>query len=256
MKHAKQLTTRAAALALAIALVACATPDGVTAPVARVPTKLIAASPLDQEGIAGSSVLGPPVVSVLDENGAPMKNVAVRFAVTAGAGTIAQDLVKTDVDGFAGVPWRLGDAGGENILIATVPGIKPVVFRAMAVIPANGARWDLLLIGEQHLPLTYSGPGASWSITGGHYVFVGDSTYIFGYEVDGVDGPSTIGRYVRLDSSTVQLYVPECYAGSDSCQERGGLFLFATGTIQGSVMTVTYEDFIDFEKETYVKSPN
>ncbi|HEX9129130.1 MAG TPA: hypothetical protein VF850_08220 [Gemmatimonadaceae bacterium] len=35
-------------------------------------------------------------------------------------------------------------------------------------------------------------------------------------------------------------------------QERNGLF--ATGRIEGSTMTVTYEDWIDFEIEKYVAS--
>lgn len=260
MKHARHLTTRAAALALTITLAGCATQNDVTAPNAgtfvspsKVPTTVLARSPVSQIGVTSSVVPFSPAVVVLDQNGAPMKDVDVHFVVTDGGGSVAPSLVSSNANGLAVASWHLGDTSGENTLTATVQGIQPVLFEANAVLPLNVTRWDLQLIGDKPLPLTYSGGGASWTITGGHYVLVDDGTYTFGYDVDGVERPSTIGRYIRLDSSRVQFYLPAgSYPQSEFYTERGGLF--STGIIQGNVMTVTYEDFVDFEIETYVTS--
>jgi hypothetical protein len=115
------------------------------------------------------------------------------------------------------------------------------------------SKWDLLLMGGQQLPQTFSGGGSTWTITGGHYVFLDDSTYAFGYDVNGVGHLNPLGRYFRNASGAVQFYLaPGSYPGSAFYAERGGLF--STATIQGNLITVTYEDFIDFEIETYVMS--
>lgn len=115
------------------------------------------------------------------------------------------------------------------------------------------ARYDLQQIGDRQLPLTYSGGGASWQITGGHYFLAADNSYVFGYDINGATQAVPAGRYVLIDATTVRFYLaPGSYPQSQFYQERGGLF--STGRIQGDVMTVTYEDFVDFEIEKYILS--
>ena len=261
MKHAKRLATGAAAVAVSFTLIGCAgnnevaAPDGGTfvAP-ARAPTTVLAQSSLSQTAVAKSIVASPPAVMVLDQNGSRMPNVDVSFVVTNGGGSVVPDLVHTDKYGVATASWRLGDTSDENTLTATVSGIQPVVFRANSLLPQSApalqaTRWDLLLIGGQQLPLTYSGGGSTWTITGGHYVFLDDSTYTFGYDIGGVGHASSIGRYFRNASGAVQFYLaPGTYGPFYA--ERGGLF--STATIQGNLITVTYEDYVDFEIEIYI----
>jgi hypothetical protein len=266
MKYSRNVATAVAGVTLSITLLGCgaknevAAPDGSTfATPSKAPTTILAGSLLKQTGVVNSFVPAPPAVVVLDQNGAPMSGVQVSFDVTSGDGLVAPNRVLTDRDGIARTSWRLGETSGENTLSATVSGIKPLIFIANCVVPeaspaARATQWDLLLIGGQQLPLTYSGGGSTWTITGGHYVFLDDSTYAFGYDVNGVEQLHPMGRYVTVASGAVQFYLaPGSYPLSTFYAERGGLF--STATIKGNLVTVTYEDFIDFEIETYVISP-
>jgi hypothetical protein len=258
MKRSRRLAAGVTTAAFSITLVGCAAKNEVAAPdgARLAPTTVLAHSLASQTGVANSIVASPPTVIVLDQNDAPMRNVEVSFAVTNGGGSVVPDLVRTDNNGFAAASWRLGDTSIENTLTATVSGIQPVIFRANSLLPQNApavraTRWDLLLAGGQQLPLTYSGGGATWTITGGHYVFLDDSTYTFGYDIDLVAHPNPSGRYFRLASGEVQFYLaPGTYGPFYA--EMGGLF--STATIQGNLITVKYEDLVDFETEIYVMS--
>ena len=253
MKRSRNAAGAAAAIALSIVLAACGTKNDVAAPDGRTPdtpsktpTTVLAHSLVNQTGIVNSLVVSSPAVVVLDQNGAQMSDVVVSFVVTDGGGSVAPDRVRTDQFGIARTSWRLGEITGENTLTAAVSGIQPVVFRANSLLPGSmpelrGTRWELLRIGGQELPLTYTGGGASWTITGGHYVFLDDSTYAWGYTVNGVDNTHPMGRYVITASGAVQFF------------EAPGV-LFSTATIEGNLVTVAYEDFIDFDVETYVMS--
>ena len=117
------------------------------------------------------------------------------------------------------------------------------------------ASYDLVEIGGKALPVTYSGGGATWAVTGGHYFLMADNTFAFGYDFDGSSTAKPVGTVVWVDATTVKFYqYPGSYPQSTFYKERNGLF--ATGRIEGSTMTVTYEDFIDFEVEKYVASGN
>ena len=240
-----------AAVVFSFTLAGCAAEDDVAAPDGRTPeippqtpTSIVASSVVNQIGIANSLVTLPPVVTVLDQNGAPMSRVEVSFAIADGGGSVAPDRVLTNNLGIARTSWRLGNTAGENTLTATVSGIQPVVFKANSLLPGSApevraSRWDLLLVAGQRLPLTYSGGSSTWTITGGHYVFLDDSTYAWGYEVNGVDNTRPAGRYVVNASAAVQFY-----------NSWGNLV--STATIQGNLATVTYEDIADFDPEIYV----
>ncbi len=258
MEQTRHLTTRTAAVALTITLAGCAAPDGFSAPVARppvapgpVPAKLVAGSPLNQRGVPGFRVLEPPVVSVLDQTGAPMKNVAVVFLVTAGEGFVVQpgegfvwqNLVLTDSSGVAATDWRLGDTIGENTVTATVPTIEPLVFEANARNLENVIRWNLQLVNGQAIPVTLS---PLQLITGGHYALGDDGLYTYSSEINGRTSPIVFGRYVRIDSVTVEFYEPPFPQA----------YLLSIGSIQGNVMSVRYNGELDWYPETYTLSPN
>jgi len=59
---------------------------------------------------------------VTDLAGAPVANVRVSFAVTAGGGTVAPAIATTSNKGIASAQWTLGSAAGPNTATATVLG--------------------------------------------------------------------------------------------------------------------------------------
>ena len=61
-----------------------------------------------QEGTTSEPLAKPFVVSVLDQNGSPLAGAVVRFAVTAGGGTLSSTTATTDANGRA---IRQADAG-------------------------------------------------------------------------------------------------------------------------------------------------
>ncbi|MDP9202017.1 MAG: Ig-like domain-containing protein [Gemmatimonadota bacterium] len=74
----------------------------------------------------------PVIVVVHDAGGAPVRGVQVFFAVTLGGGSVAPASTETDGAGSASGSWVLGTVVGQNELRATVSGLPPVVFTAMA----------------------------------------------------------------------------------------------------------------------------
>jgi small subunit ribosomal protein S11 len=76
-------------------------------------------------------------VAVTDAHGNAVSGVAVTFAVSSGAGTLASSgSVVTDSGGIATSPtWTLGTTAGPNLLTATATGLSgsPVTFTATGV---------------------------------------------------------------------------------------------------------------------------
>ena len=73
-----------------------------------------------------------PSVTVLDNLSAPAQGVTVTFTVASGNGKVTGATVQTNAQGVAAVgSWELGDLG-DNTLVATVAGLPPVSFTAVA----------------------------------------------------------------------------------------------------------------------------
>lgn len=95
----------------------------------------------NQTGLTGTAVPIPPSVIVRDANGNPKQDVPVTFAVVSGGGSVTGASAVTNASGIAAVgSWTLGASGGINTLSATVAGLPPVTFAALALSPACGAR--------------------------------------------------------------------------------------------------------------------
>ncbi len=80
-----------------------------------------------QAGLAGAQLAAPLVVSVLDEDDKPIAGAVVRFAVTAGGGTLSATHVLTDARGRVRTFLRLGPAPGTNTVAATVAELDTVL---------------------------------------------------------------------------------------------------------------------------------
>lgn len=90
-----------------------------------------------QTAAAGTEVASAPAVLVQDAGGAPVAGVELRFAVTAGGGSLTGANATTGADGIAAVgSWTLGGTVGANEIRATVQADavsgNPVTFSATA----------------------------------------------------------------------------------------------------------------------------
>lgn len=75
-----------------------------------------------QTGVVGTALAQPIGVIVADQNGAPLGNATVNWAVTAGGGTVASATSVTDANGNATVVWTLGTTVGTDSLQASIAG--------------------------------------------------------------------------------------------------------------------------------------
>ncbi|MDP9206158.1 MAG: hypothetical protein M3P12_12030 [Gemmatimonadota bacterium] len=97
-----------------------------------------------QTGVIGERVATAPTVLVTDGRN-PVAGVEVSFAVTSGGGSVSSATQMTDASGLASVGWTLGRTFGKNELSATVAGLPPVTFTAMAIAPDTGiVAFDLI----------------------------------------------------------------------------------------------------------------
>ncbi len=100
----------------------------------QVPTTAAATTALAAPATVATIFATIPSVKVLDAKGKSMKNVLVRWRVTAGGGKVLNDSVRTSSSGDAtSGGWTLGTISGTQTLQATVEGIgAPVSFTANA----------------------------------------------------------------------------------------------------------------------------
>jgi hypothetical protein len=104
--------------------------DSGTEPEDPATTTLIAVGGEDQVGLVGARLADSLVVKVTDQQGDPLSNVTVTWAMISGGGTLSQTRSRTDIDGLARIAWTLGTVAGVNKLNATVSGLSPLVFTA------------------------------------------------------------------------------------------------------------------------------
>jgi hypothetical protein len=177
--------------------------------------------------------------------------------VVAGGGAVDSSIAMTNRFGVATAgSWRMGSALGSNAVVASLETGPTARFTVVAGRRGRVvAAYQLVTIGGRPLPQTYSGGGTSWTITGGHYYLADNGIYQFGYDLASTPMPATIcsgATYTATGAETVFYLEPGSYPQSSFYQQRNGLF--ATGKLSGSVMSVKYEDVLDFEDETYTRS--
>jgi hypothetical protein len=107
--------------------------DGVT-PILPVPGSVAIWTGADQVSPPGSPLPIPLAVIVRTSSGSPLRGVTVTWAVTAGGGIVTRLTSKTDARGVAETDFILGPNPGEQRATATVEGLTPVTFIAIAQI--------------------------------------------------------------------------------------------------------------------------
>ncbi len=136
-----------------------------------------------QTGVVGTALAQPVAVVVADQNGAPLANATVNWAVTAGGGTVASATSVTDANGNATVVWTLGTTVGTDSLMASIAGGADTFITAIATAAAASAvhvtSADTLTVtaGTTTAPLVvkvvdqFGNPVVSatvtWAVTGG-----------------------------------------------------------------------------------------
>lgn len=71
--------------------------------------------------LAGAAITTPLSVTVRDAKGMAVPDVTVKFAVTAGGGSVAPATATTNASGVAGgITWTIGNLGGSQSATATV----------------------------------------------------------------------------------------------------------------------------------------
>ena len=113
---------------LLVSAIVSACSDSTTPPK---PAALSATTSTASTGTVGAAVPIAPAVKVTDANGAPVRDVAVQFAVTMGGGSLGSSTATTDVTGTASAgSWTLGTVAGPNEVTATVSGMAALRFTA------------------------------------------------------------------------------------------------------------------------------
>ena len=92
-----------------------------------------------QSAVAGTELPVALAVLVADGSSRPMSGVTVRWAVTAGGGTVAPASSTTDAAGHATTRWTLGTALGTQSVTATAGAQAPAQFSATATSPGTAA---------------------------------------------------------------------------------------------------------------------
>lgn len=113
--------------------------DSSTEPKSSNPARLDLVGGSGQSGTVGQVLPDSLVVKVLDEEGRGLSDIAVRWAVRSGGGSLSASIVRTDGAGLAAVAWTLGTAVGSAEVSASVPGLDPATFTATGMhdVPAE-----------------------------------------------------------------------------------------------------------------------
>ncbi|HYW07714.1 MAG TPA: leishmanolysin-related zinc metalloendopeptidase [Longimicrobium sp.] len=145
-----------------------------------------------QAAMVGTAVPISPSVVVRNSTGAAAAGVTVRFAVTAGGGTVSESSVVTSATGVATLTrWTLGQVSELNTLSVTADGITaaPVVLRG-AGCAGSGPAYEITVCITTAMTATqkqaFTRAAARWST-----VITGDVASVSGSINEGFCGPGT-----------------------------------------------------------------
>lgn len=187
----------------------------------------------------GESITQTPAIKLTSSNGnSGVANVPVTFTTEGPAGYRSVFATATDAQGIARLTsLKLSELLGEYRIVVASGEDLVVVFKAVVRGRIN-ASYQLVHVDGKQIAPTYP-PSYYVLFEGGSFVSYSDT---WGVQF------ATPGSYRMSDSSTISFYIDP---GSAPAFYREQNYLYGTGRISGSTMTVTYVNTIDFETETY-----
>jgi hypothetical protein len=118
------LSPRAAALLLVCAISgACSLDTDLTAPGA-----MVKFSGDRQTAPVNTALTEPMEIIVVNQNGLPLKNIMVTWAIAAGGGSLSATTALTDDSGLTSVLYTTGPTPGDAVVNAQVHGLIPLGF--------------------------------------------------------------------------------------------------------------------------------
>ena len=117
-----------------VAMVLACSGDGGGGPQGPVAATLTGTGGDDQVGVAGQALATPLTVIARDAGGSPVAGVTVTWAAATGGGSVAPPSTTTNAGGMATATRTLGPGAGAQTTTATVSGVTPVTFDAVAQI--------------------------------------------------------------------------------------------------------------------------
>jgi len=225
-----------AALASMVALATSACSDSVAPPKA---STIEVNSVVDQQGFTGTFASENPEVLVRDGNGQPIQGVTVKFAVTAGGGSISNATTLSGPQGRATAgAWTLGPSVGVNTVVGSVDGVGSVQFKAEGV-PVPAGTFQLTTVDGLPLPFTDSGFDV---VVGGTFTLTAARAYTLVLRIKTSDGV--------VNSETSGTFAPK-WPGGLSFYFNG--FPRIDGTLAGDTLTagISYDNF-DYFLHAYV----
>ena len=216
-----------------------------------------------QQGLIGEPLLGPIIVEVRDQSGAPMPDVEVTFSVSSGGGTLSVTSAMTDNDGRAESILTLGTDPGTNSVEVTVKGIQEkqtvTAIAELPPIPEDVNRDDIVNILDLVLvasALGTAGPDLAADVNGDGIVNILDLVLVAGALGNTAAAPSVLPG--ALDVLTAR-DVRECLTQAqeldvmDATSRRGVLLLeqlLEALTPKDTVLLFNYPN--PFNPETWI----
>lgn len=129
-----RLRSRASgALLLALALTACAKDAAAPAPVAGI----VVVQGADQSAQVGKVLPTPVILRAVDSTGNGIEGRTLTLQIGSGGGAVTPTSAESDASGEVIATWTLGPSATTQSLIATAPGLEPVIVAATGLVPTQ-----------------------------------------------------------------------------------------------------------------------
>jgi hypothetical protein len=110
---------------------------------AGAPTSVANHSETEQRATVGEMLSEPVTVLVTDDDGNPVRGVAVDFYLTASAGQIAPSRTVTNAEGWAQTLWTVGPRAGRQLMSAQIKD-QPDTHASIAAVASPGGAVSLI----------------------------------------------------------------------------------------------------------------
>ena len=121
----------AVAAVAVLAIAACAKEAVAPAPIAGI----VVVQGNNQTGQVGRALPTPVVFRAVDSTGTGIEGRTITLLIGSGGGTVTPTAGETNASGEISAAWTLGPSATAQSLLATAPGLEPVVVQATGLVP-------------------------------------------------------------------------------------------------------------------------